>query len=101
MSVKQVSAHDNYFELGGDSIRSIRVVAKARERGLNLGIQQLFQHHTIAEITKEISPNAGTETIEKTERFGLISEQDRLLIPEGIEDAYPLEQALGRNVVPQ
>jgi aryl carrier-like protein len=43
-----ISIHDNFFEIGGDSILSIQVIARATQAGLRLSARQLFQHQTIA-----------------------------------------------------
>ncbi|MEZ4868995.1 MAG: amino acid adenylation domain-containing protein [Caldilineaceae bacterium] len=48
LRLPRVGMHDNFFALGGDSILSIQVVAKARQQGLQLTVQQIFQHQTIA-----------------------------------------------------
>ncbi|MEO1740944.1 MAG: amino acid adenylation domain-containing protein [Cyanobacteria bacterium J06629_9] len=45
----QVGTDDNFFNLGGDSISAMQIVAKARQRGLHLTPAQLFQHQTLAE----------------------------------------------------
>ena len=50
LGVDRVGVRDNFFALGGDSIRSIQVISLARERGLELSVQDLFQHQTIAEL---------------------------------------------------
>jgi len=42
--------HDGFFELGGDSILSIQVVAKARAAGVKLTPRQLFSEQTIAKL---------------------------------------------------
>ncbi len=42
--------HDNFFEIGGDSIISIQVIARAKQAGLQLTPKQLFQHQTVAEL---------------------------------------------------
>ncbi|MFF0749912.1 amino acid adenylation domain-containing protein [Streptomyces sp. NPDC004267] len=39
---------DSFFELGGDSISSIRLVSQARAAGLALTVQQVFQLRTVA-----------------------------------------------------
>ena len=44
---KQVGPEDNFFEIGGDSILSIQLVAKARQAGLHFTARQLFEHQTI------------------------------------------------------
>ncbi|ODC03828.1 non-ribosomal peptide synthetase [Terasakiispira papahanaumokuakeensis] len=46
----QVGRHDNFFSLGGDSIVSLQVIARARKQGIQLTPKQLFEHQTIAEL---------------------------------------------------
>ncbi|MEM7103989.1 MAG: condensation domain-containing protein [Bacteroidota bacterium] len=45
-----ISVNDNFFEIGGDSILSIQIIAKARAAGLKLSANQLFEQQTIAEL---------------------------------------------------
>ena len=45
---ERVGVHDDFFELGGDSIRAIQAVSGARRRGVFLTPQQIFQHPTVA-----------------------------------------------------
>ena len=46
----EISVYDNFFEIGGDSLISIRIIARANEAGLNLTPQLLFDYPTIAEL---------------------------------------------------
>lgn len=48
---KQIGVHDNFFEIGGDSILSIQIIAKARKAGLAMAANQLFEHQTIAALS--------------------------------------------------
>ncbi|MFD0890452.1 phosphopantetheine-binding protein, partial [Streptosporangium algeriense] len=57
LGVDEVGVEDNFFDLGGDSILSLRVVARAREQGLRLTARQTFLRQTVAELAAE----AGTE----------------------------------------
>jgi amino acid adenylation domain-containing protein/non-ribosomal peptide synthase protein (TIGR01720 family) len=50
LGIEKVGVHDNFFDLGGDSILAIRVTAKANQSGLQLTPRQLFQNQTIAEL---------------------------------------------------
>ncbi len=50
LRLPQVSVEDKFFELGGDSIMSIRVIAKARQAGLKLTPRQMFSEQTIARL---------------------------------------------------
>src|SRR5262249_38089492 len=53
--VDRVGIHDNYFELGGDSILSIRIVARANQAGIKLTVKQLFEYQTIAQLAAVVS----------------------------------------------
>ncbi|WP_051723653.1 non-ribosomal peptide synthetase [Micromonospora chokoriensis] len=48
IGLDQVGPHDNFFEIGGDSILAIQVVARAQEAGLALTPYDLFAHPTVA-----------------------------------------------------
>ncbi len=66
LGVDRVGIHDNFFQLGGDSILSIQVVARARRAGLLVTPRQLFDHQTIAGLAAAAgaageSPDAGAE----------------------------------------
>lgn len=50
LGVEQVGIHDNFFEIGGDSLLSMHVITRARQAGLDLRLTQIFQHQTIAEL---------------------------------------------------
>ncbi len=50
LGIEKVGIHDNFFELAGDSIITIQIVAKANQLGLKLTSQQMFIHQTIAEL---------------------------------------------------
>ncbi len=50
LGVPQVGIRNNFFELGGDSILSIQVIARARQRGLQITPVQIFKHQTIGEL---------------------------------------------------
>ncbi|NEO46167.1 MAG: amino acid adenylation domain-containing protein, partial [Moorea sp. SIO4A3] len=50
--IDKVSIHDNFFEIGGDSILSIQVVSRAKHSGIQITPQQIFLHQTIAELAR-------------------------------------------------
>lgn len=41
-----VRPQDGFFEVGGDSVLALQVVARAREAGLALSVRDLFDHQT-------------------------------------------------------
>jgi len=59
---ERVDIHTSFFEMGGDSILSLLVIAKARQAGLSLTPKQIFQHQTIAALAKVAgSSTAGSD----------------------------------------
>jgi thioesterase domain-containing protein/aryl carrier-like protein len=44
----EVGADENFFEIGGDSIMSIQITARAREAGIGLAPNDLMEHQTVA-----------------------------------------------------
>ncbi|MEV7939326.1 amino acid adenylation domain-containing protein [Kitasatospora sp. NPDC088264] len=52
----QIGVHDNFFALGGDSILSLQVVARARQAGLRLTSKDVFRRPTIAELAGGLEP---------------------------------------------
>jgi len=90
LEVEQVGVDDNFFELGGDSIRSITILSRARERGLNLSLEDIFQHPTIAALVKCAESAKPEIAAVRTEPFSLVSPEDRAKLPPDVEDAYPL-----------
>jgi hypothetical protein len=49
---ERVGIYHNFFELGGESILSIQIIARANQAGLHLTARDLFQHQTIAELAQ-------------------------------------------------
>lgn len=50
LGAERVGIHDNFFTLGGDSILSILVAAKAARHGLRVELRLFFERQTIAEL---------------------------------------------------
>jgi amino acid adenylation domain-containing protein/non-ribosomal peptide synthase protein (TIGR01720 family) len=50
LGIAEPGINENFFELGGDSILGIQIIARANQAGMNLITKQIFQHQTIAEL---------------------------------------------------
>jgi aryl carrier-like protein len=48
LGVARIGVTQDFFAIGGDSIRSIQIVARCKRAGLNVRPSDLFQHSTIA-----------------------------------------------------
>lgn len=94
LNVERIGVQDNFFTLGGDSIRGVHVVALAKAANVNLSIQQVFMAKTIAALAELLADDssavADDSAVAPYQAFSMISETDREKLPEGVEDAYPL-----------
>ncbi len=84
-----VSVHDSFFDLGGDSILSLSVLARARQAGLSISVQQLFVHKTVHSLLREVT-GSSNDLPPPSAPLSLVSDADRARLPAEIEDAYPL-----------
>ncbi|MFF3671270.1 amino acid adenylation domain-containing protein [Microtetraspora malaysiensis] len=50
VEVEAFGVEDNFFDLGGDSILSMQMVARVRQTGVRISSKDLFLHQTIAEL---------------------------------------------------
>jgi acyl-CoA synthetase (AMP-forming)/AMP-acid ligase II/acyl carrier protein len=56
LEVRPVAASDNFFALGGDSLRATQVISRVRSLfSVNLPIATLFSKTTVAELAREIA----------------------------------------------
>ncbi|MFD7513101.1 condensation domain-containing protein, partial [Streptomyces sp. NPDC059853] len=85
--------HDNFFDLGGDSIRSIQVLGHARDAGVSFALQDLLDHPTPAGLAAAAARASREDTSAlPAGPFALLPDGDRALLPDGLDDAYPMAE---------
>ncbi|MEL7328708.1 MAG: non-ribosomal peptide synthetase, partial [Cyanobacteria bacterium J06559_1] len=50
LRVESISVHDNFFDMGGDSIMAIQIAARLADAGVVISPNQIFQFATVAEL---------------------------------------------------
>ncbi|WP_413004018.1 amino acid adenylation domain-containing protein [Paenibacillus sp. 1P03SA] len=60
LNTSRVGVTDHFFELGGDSIKSIQVSSRLHQAGYKLEIRDLFKYPTIAQLSLHVKPVART-----------------------------------------
>ncbi|MFE7469452.1 condensation domain-containing protein, partial [Streptomyces sp. NPDC057499] len=70
LGLQDVGVHDNFFDLGGDSIISLQVVSRARSAGLTLSSRDVFQHPTIAALAAVVPAPVTDGTVTTTAEQG-------------------------------
>jgi len=70
LRVEKVGVHDDFFELGGESLLATQVIFRAREvLQTDLPLQALFENPTIAELATAIAQQAAPSETPLAEEF--------------------------------
>ncbi|MFJ9868219.1 amino acid adenylation domain-containing protein [Streptomyces sp. NPDC101165] len=90
LGLDRVGVDDDFFAVGGDSIRSIQVVARARRQGIEVTPRQIFEARTVAELARVASTAGDVVRLEELEGAGVgwmpLPPAGRFLLEQG--DAY-------------
>ncbi|MCK6153306.1 amino acid adenylation domain-containing protein, partial [Paenibacillus silvae] len=60
LNADRVGVTDHFFELGGDSIKSIQVSSRLHQAGYKLEIRDLFKYPTISQLSLHVKPTGRT-----------------------------------------
>lgn len=93
LGIGQVGAEDDFFQLGGDSLKAIELAAKAHHAGIEISLQQVFDHPTARQLCQALEEkNSGGITYEASD-FALYKPLlERNVIEEGF---VPKRKTLG------
>ncbi|MGY5059958.1 amino acid adenylation domain-containing protein [Streptomyces sp. 900105755] len=61
LDAPRVGADDDFFTSGGDSIRSLQVVARAKARGIAVSTREIFEHRTVARLARLVEGRENEE----------------------------------------
>ena len=81
LEIDTLGVKENFFEIGGDSLKSIRMVSLAREEGINIKGIDIFESQTIRELATKIDARSETLDLDATvgssrkKRFEITNQQ--------------------------
>ncbi len=58
LGVKQVRPEDDFFAIGGDSIRALQIVSRLYREGYRLEVRDLFNYPLIGQVTARVQPRS-------------------------------------------
>ncbi|AJE80497.1 amino acid adenylation domain-containing protein [Streptomyces albus] len=90
LGIAQADVDASFFALGGDSMHAIRVRAETERGGHTFTVADLLQGPSIRELATHLRPLEPPTTAGPGAPFALLTDADRALLPDGLDDAYPL-----------
>ncbi|PPJ56152.1 hypothetical protein CBER1_09180 [Cercospora berteroae] len=98
---RPITAADNFFLLGGDSIKAMKLVSAIRQSGRSLTVADVFKHPILQDLAQQIKGHI-TESVHVPKPFSLLKSRQRDLnhvrnsaavtmglSPADVEDIYP------------
>ena len=96
LGIKNVGINDNYYALGGDSIRAIHIVSEMYSKGYSLSVPDLMQADTLKDAAAK-AERAATKNNNRYEPFAGLSLNERNEIEkrygDNVADAYAMTPA--------
>ncbi|KAI2895238.1 hypothetical protein CBS76997_7950 [Aspergillus niger] len=92
LEAETIHGNDSFFELGGDSVSAMKLVATARDRfKLSLSVPQMFRHptiHQLAAILGEATGQSESSASSTTEEGFTFSTPDDSSTNDGVDDDF-------------
>ncbi|MGM0508288.1 MAG: condensation domain-containing protein [Fusobacteriota bacterium] len=54
LNIEKISINDNFFQLGGDSLNAIQIMASLYQKGIKVELTHIFEYLTIKEISRYV-----------------------------------------------
>jgi amino acid adenylation domain-containing protein len=88
---ENVGVDDNYFALGGDSLRVVQVVHEARRHGIDVRVMDVLRHQTIRALRKALQQGRRSELFPHGVPEALLPETQHMSsLPSDAIDFYPV-----------
>ncbi len=78
LHTETIGIKDNFYDLGGDSLKAVEIVSKAEKCGISISLAEMFAHGTIAELSEIVDRKNNADF---NKNYGNI-----MLLREGNED---------------
>ncbi|WP_323145084.1 non-ribosomal peptide synthetase [Massilia phyllosphaerae] len=94
LGLAQVGAEDNYFAIGGDSIKAIALVSAMKSAGVQVSVRDLFSARTVRALAL-LADGTAAQSQEELAPFAMLTPEEGaelavLRATQLLEDAYPL-----------
>ncbi|KDM91475.1 non-ribosomal peptide synthase/polyketide synthase [Photobacterium galatheae] len=64
LGIEQIGRHDHFFELGGHSLLVVRQVSMAKQHGLDIPVQAVFDYPVLADLAEHLDQHPGANVVQ-------------------------------------
>ncbi|MES1210712.1 MAG: condensation domain-containing protein, partial [Acidobacteriota bacterium] len=94
LRLERIGVRDDFFRLGGDSILSLQIVARARQEGLALTPREIFENPTVAALAAVARPVAAGDDEERAEGEAALTPVQRSFLEQAPPEPHWFNQSL-------
>jgi amino acid adenylation domain-containing protein len=84
LGVASLGVEDDFFAVGGDSIKAIGIVSRLAARGVELSVQDVFQHRTVAAMAAEVAKEDGSLKAQRAAQRDGMTQRDEAAQRDGM-----------------
>jgi amino acid adenylation domain-containing protein len=93
LGVGPVGVDDEFFTIGGDSIKAVRLVAALHAAGVDVSLADIANRGTVSRLAAIAGRRPPARLANPIAPFALCPPQARAALPAGLVDAYPISMA--------
>ncbi|WP_244327631.1 amino acid adenylation domain-containing protein [Roseibium sp. RKSG952] len=94
VQVERVGLSDNFFDIGGDSMKALRVIGRLSHAGVSVSVKDFYQAPVLGDLATSLEGGGVSGDAEyiaaNSSPFGLVDRQLVGQLPANVVDAYPL-----------
>lgn len=94
LGLESIGIHDDFFELGGDSIKAIQIISRLHQLDLKLKINDLFDNPTIAELAPHIELTESADEQDHVEGEALLTPIQHWLFEQNFANLHHWNQSM-------
>lgn len=97
LGVENISMNDNYYQLGGDSIKAIQISSKLKNVGLNIKVKDILAYDCIEEIASAIEESEVIRSISQDKSEGTV--ESTPIVEWFFNQKFPNENVYNQHVL--
>jgi nucleoside-diphosphate-sugar epimerase len=78
LGLKEVGLNEDFFELGGNSLKILPIIAKLKKKVAGVNIQDFFKYRTIADMTEHLLRTANSENYSLAVEFNVFPDSKKI-----------------------